>query len=55
MKTELLQLRISPQLKTALHVRAEELGMSVSEYVRYLLAEDIRRREVRREDSPWQR
>ena len=40
MKTKLLQVRIEPEEIDTLKARAEELGMSVSEYVRYLFSLD---------------
>lgn len=40
MKTKLLQVRIEPDKINALKLRAETLGMSVSEYVRYLFEMD---------------
>jgi len=40
MKTKLLQVRIEPDKIHALKLRAEELGMSVSKYVRYLFEMD---------------
>lgn len=43
MKTEFLQIRISSQVKMALAEKAHFLGMSVSEYVRTLILEDIRK------------
>ena len=40
MKTKLLQVRIEPDKINALKLRAETLGMSVSQYVRYLFEMD---------------
>ena len=40
MKTKLLQVRIEPDKINELKLRAETLGMSVSEYVRYLFELD---------------
>lgn len=37
MKTELLQIRISPELKSVLVDQAAKAGMTASEYVRYLI------------------
>ena len=40
MKTKLLQVRIEPDKIIELKARADDLGMSVSEYVRYLFSLD---------------
>ena len=40
MKTKLLQVRIEPDKIIELKARADDLGMSVSEYVRYLFKMD---------------
>ncbi len=40
MKTKLLQVRIEPDEIREMRLRAEELSMSVSEYVRYLFKMD---------------
>jgi len=40
MKTKLLQVRIEPDKIIELKARADDLGMSVSEYVRYLFEMD---------------
>lgn len=42
-KTELLTLRISPEVKALAAQRAAALGLSASEYVRMLILEDVRR------------
>lgn len=41
-KNDLLQMRISADLKAAADARAEAMSMTTSEYVRYLILEDIR-------------
>lgn len=46
MKTETLQLRISSEIKEALQVRAAAMGMSMSEYVRFIVLEEVRRPSV---------
>jgi hypothetical protein len=40
MKTKLIQIRVEPDKATLFHERAKQLGMSVSEYVRYLVKLD---------------
>lgn len=42
-KSELLTLRISPEVKSILESKAEKLGMTMSEYVRLLIMEDARK------------
>lgn len=42
-KSELLTIRISPEVKTILEKKAEFLGMTMSEYVRLLILEDARK------------
>jgi len=42
-KSEYLQIRISETIKTALKVKADQTGMNVSEYVRLLILEDVRK------------
>lgn len=46
MKSEYLQIRISPQVKKSLAQRSAAIGMSISEYVRVLILEDIRKTEA---------
>lgn len=41
MKTELLQVRLTAQLKYRAEVRASELGMSLSEYIRFILLKEL--------------
>lgn len=48
MKTDYLQIRISPQVKKALFERAAAIGMSSSEYVRMLILTDIREADGRK-------
>lgn len=45
MKTEFLQIRIAPQVKEALAKKAANMGLTASEYVRFLVMEDIRKQE----------
>ena len=42
-KSESLQIRISPEVKGILTVKATALGMTMSEYVRLLILEDARK------------
>ena len=42
-KSESLQIRISPEVKTILTQKASMLGMTMSEYVRLLILEDARK------------
>lgn len=42
-KTELLNIRISPEIKAILESKAAALGMTMSEYVRLLILEDARK------------
>ena len=42
-KSDYLQIRISPEVKELLTNKALLLGMSVSEYVRLLVLEDVRK------------
>ena len=39
-KTELLQVRISPEVKAKAEAKAASLGLSLSEYVRHLIMAD---------------
>jgi antitoxin component of RelBE/YafQ-DinJ toxin-antitoxin module len=43
-KSESLIIRISPETKAVLAAKAQELGMTMSEYVRLLVLEDARGR-----------
>ena len=45
MKTKTLQVRIEPDNINAMKLRAEDLGLSVSEYVRYLFKMDMNQSE----------
>ncbi len=40
MKTKIIQIRVEPDKASLFHERAKELGMSVSEYIRYLVTLD---------------
>jgi len=40
MKTKLIQVRVEPDKASLFHERAKQLGMSVSEYIRYLVQLD---------------
>lgn len=40
-KTEKINFRLSERLKNRASVRAAELGMKLSEYIRYLITKDI--------------
>jgi len=42
-KNEFLQIRISETVKEALKEKSEQMGMNVSEYVRLLILEDVRK------------
>ena len=42
-KSELLQIRISPEVKAILAEKASLLGMNMSEYARLLILEDVRK------------
>jgi len=42
-KTEYLQIRISETVKDMLKEKADKTGMNVSEYVRLLILEDVRK------------
>lgn len=42
-KTDYLHIRISPEVKALLEKNASKLGMSISEYVRHLILEDVKR------------
>jgi antitoxin component of RelBE/YafQ-DinJ toxin-antitoxin module len=42
-KSEYLQIRINDTIKAALKVKAEQMSMNVSEYVRLLILEDARK------------
>ena len=42
-KSESLQIRISPEVKEILTQKANTLGMTMSEYVRLLILEDARK------------
>lgn len=42
-KSELLTIRISPEVKSILESKAGKLGMTMSEYVRLLIMEDARK------------
>lgn len=42
-KSELLAIRISPEVKAILEEKASVLGMAMSEYVRLLILEDARK------------
>lgn len=41
MKTELLQIRISPELKSVLVDQAAKAGMTASEYIRFLIEKNL--------------
>ncbi|MDL2248598.1 hypothetical protein LJB89_02765 [Tyzzerella sp. OttesenSCG-928-J15] len=41
-KTEYLQIRISPEVKAILSIKAERLGLSMSEYARHLILADAK-------------
>lgn len=45
-KTSTLQLRLTPEIKELLLSRASAYGMTMSEYVRYLVLEDTRKENV---------
>ena len=53
-KTELLTLRISPEIKEMLNQTAEKYSMNASEYVRFLILEDVRKhRQEKAEPREW--
>jgi antitoxin component of RelBE/YafQ-DinJ toxin-antitoxin module len=43
-KTDFLHIRISPEIKELAEKKASKLGMPLSEYVRYLVLEDVKRK-----------
>lgn len=42
-KTDYLHIRIAPEIKELLSVKAARLGLTDSEYVRHLIIEDVRK------------
>lgn len=42
-KTDYVQIRISPEVKAALEAKATSLGMTISDYIRFLILVDLKR------------
>lgn len=55
-KSEFLQIRISETVKDALKLKADMMGLNISEYVRLLILEDVRKTfNIQKSEDPAER